>query len=361
LDTAKNFKPDKILLWDKVSDNFEAQRIINLFKNAEVQIIKNQKPRYSKSISMAEALQNSKKTLMIGETSSFTNYFDGNIGNGMRCFSYYKLVPLSNGCPYNCVYCYLAYVYRKYGAFIKININYDKMLRQIKKLAMSNPDKICFNFGEMLDSLALNHITNITSLLIPFFENFSNKYLMMLTKSINIDNLLKIKPNPQVVVSWSLNPQTIIDKFETGTASLDERINAAKQCQGHDYRIRFRIDPGILCDNWKTTYESLLKKIFTYTEPENITIGMLRLFKGHINLSKRAYDINGELKIFDLLKENARDNKLRYIFEQRLEFYKFMIDAILSYHKKTSIGICRESQEIHEQLSYKRHLCNCIG
>lgn len=359
MDTAKKFKPDTIYLWDKISDNFEAQRIINLFKNAEVKIIKNQKFAHPSSLSAAQALQSSKKILMLGNTSSFVNHFDGNIGDDMRCMPYYKLVPISNGCPYNCVYCYLAYVYRKYGAFIKININYDKMFEQIKKLSIQSTHKICFNFGEMLDSLALDHITDISTFLVPFFRNFKNSYLMMLTKSNNIENLLKLRPNNQVVVSWSLNPQIIINEHEFGTASLDERINAAKQCQQHGYRIRFRIDPGIFCDNWKTAYSSLIEKNFSNTEPENITIGMLRLFKGHISLSKKAYKINSDL--FMPLTETAKDGKLRYALEKRIKFYKFLIDTITGYNKKVRIAICRESQELYNGLSFKNQLCNCIA
>ena len=358
MDTAKNYKPEKILLWDKTADNFESQRIISLFRNAEVEIIKNQKLSYSSRLSMVKALQDSKKILMIGETSSFINHFNGDIGKNMRCFPYYKLTPLSNGCPYNCVYCYLAYVYRKYGAFVKINVNYDKMIKQIEKFAANNSHKIHFNFGEMLDSLALDHITNLSTILVPLFKNINNIYLMMLTKSCNIDNLLKLEPNPQIVVSWSLNPQSIIEKYETGTASLNERINAAKQCQEHGYRIRFRIDPGILCNNWEIAYRSLIEKIFTHTEPENITIGMLRLFKEHINLSMKAYNTSADL--FNPLNETAEDGKLRYAFRQRTEFYRFLIDTILSYNKKASIGICRESKEIHDHLNFKSHLCNCI-
>lgn len=357
MDTAKNFKPDIILLWNKVSDSFEAQRIISLFKNADVKIIKEQKLKYAEPIPAEMALRKSKKTLMIGETSSFINQFDGNIGENMRCFPYYKLVPLSNGCPYNCVYCYLAYVYRKYGAFIKMNINYDKMLRQIGKLAENKPHKICFNLGEMLDSLALDHITNLTTMLVPLFKKYENKYLMMLTKSCNIDNLLKMKPNRKIVVSWSLNPQIVIDNFELGTASLDERLTAAKKCQELGYRIRFRIDPGIFCSDWKTAYANLIQKIFDCTEPENITIGMLRLFKEHINLSKKAYD----LKTFEHLPETANDNKLRYSADSCVEFYRHLIDVIQSYDKKTSIGICRESCDILNQLNLKTSVCNCIA
>ena len=207
-------------------------------------------------MSPAQALLASKRTLMIGQTSSFVGRFDGQLGLNVHCCPYYKLVPISNGCPYYCAYCYLAFVYRKFAPFIKININYDTMFRQIRKTVTHSRSKVSFNMGEMLDSLALDHITNLTKMLVPFFSGFSNAYLMLLTKSKNINNLLALEPNEHTVVSWSLNSQYTINKYELGTASLSERIRAAKLCQDHGYRIRFRIDPGILYPNWQAGYTS---------------------------------------------------------------------------------------------------------
>ncbi|HBG27496.1 MAG: hypothetical protein A2Y10_02885 [Planctomycetes bacterium GWF2_41_51] len=233
------------------------------------------------------------------------------------------------------------------------------MFEQITKISSSNMHKICYNLGEMRDSLALDHITNLTNMFVPFFRNLKNSFLMMLTKSSNIDNLLTLEPNNNVVVSWSLNPQKIIDDYELAAASLDERINSAKKCQQHGYRIRFRIDPGILCENWKNEYRSLIEKIFSNTEPESITMGMLRMFKGHISLSKNAYKINPDL--FIGLTDIANDGKLRYKLENQLEFYKYLIDVIRSCNKKVSIAICRENHEIYERLNFKNQICNCIG
>jgi spore photoproduct lyase len=104
-------------------------------------------------------------------------------------------MPVSNGCPYYCTYCYLAYVYRKFRPFIKININYDTTFEQIREAFANSNGQSSFNMGEMLDSLALDHITNLTKMLIPFFSDFSQGFLMLLTKSSNIDNLLTTKPN----------------------------------------------------------------------------------------------------------------------------------------------------------------------
>jgi spore photoproduct lyase len=95
----------------------------------------------------------------------------------------------------------LAFVYRNYTPLIKININYDTMFRRIRKTMAGADGKVSLNMGEMLDSLALDHITNLTTMLISFFSGFSRGFLMLLTKSNNIDNLLAIEPNGQTVVS----------------------------------------------------------------------------------------------------------------------------------------------------------------
>ncbi|MHC4460183.1 MAG: spore photoproduct lyase family protein, partial [Planctomycetota bacterium] len=185
MDIAKTFEPNTILLWQKVADHPEAQRILGMFPSAKVYVIKHQRRPPSPNMSPSRALLSGKKTLMIGQTSSFVGHFDGHLGSTVRCCPYYKLVPISNGCPYYCTYCYLAFVYRKFRPFVKININYNTMFKQIRKLLGRSSGKVSFNMGEMLDSLALDHITNLTTMLVPFFSGFSKAYLMLLTKSSN--------------------------------------------------------------------------------------------------------------------------------------------------------------------------------
>jgi len=375
MDIAKSFKPKTILLWQKVAEHPEAQRILGLFPSAEVHVIEHQRKRPSPNISPGKAMLQGKRTLMVGETSSFVGHFDGQPGgvpirnkvrnrrcSKVHCCPYYKLVPISNGCPYYCTYCYLAFVYRKYTSFIKVNINYDAMFRQIRKTLDRSQGKISFNMGEMLDSLALDHITNLMMMLVPFFSDFSKAYLMLLTKSSNIDNLLAVKANDQVVVSWSLNSQQVIETYELGTASLDERIRSAELCQNHGYRIRFRIDPGILYQNWQAGYAELIRKMLIVTRPENITLGMLRLLPGHFRFAVDAYGNRAQRLCDHNFVAGASDAKLRYAPEKRVEFYSFLIDAIRSFDRNVSISLCRETLEIWNIFKNRCEFrkCNCV-
>lgn len=138
MDIAKRFKPNTILLWKKIAKEPEAQRILEMFKDAEVRIIEQQRVNIDSATPPDQALLDSKRTIMIGETSSFVGHFNGDLGSNIHCLPYYKLVPISNGCPYYCTYCYLAFVYRKFTPFIKININYDTMFKQIRKTLKLN-------------------------------------------------------------------------------------------------------------------------------------------------------------------------------------------------------------------------------
>jgi spore photoproduct lyase len=216
--------------------------------------------------------------------------------------------------------------------------------------------------GEMLDSLALDHVSLLTSRLVPLFSRLSTGYLMLLTKSSNINGLLSLTPNNQTVISWSLNTQPMIDLFEVGTASLDERIHAAKRCQKHGYRIRLRIDPGILYPDWRRDYAELIHKSLAVLEPENITLGMLRLLPGHFRLARQAYgDRGARLRNVGLI-ERASDGKYRYSTEQRTEFYQFLADVILAHNERISIGLCRETPYIWDKLKdgCDPRKCNCL-
>jgi spore photoproduct lyase len=362
MDTARTFRPETILLWRQAADDPEARRILQLFPSAQVRLIERQRFDFSKDMSPSQALLAGKKTLMIGRTSTFVGHFDGRLGPNIRCSPYYKLVPLSNGCPYFCTYCYLAFVYRNYAPFIKININYDTMFKQIRKVLAATVGKVSFNMGEMLDSLALEHVTNLTTMLVPFFAGLSRGYLMLLTKSSNVDNLIAVKPNDHTVVSWSLNSRQMIEQHELGTAGFSERIEAARKCQQHGYRIRFRIDPGILHQNWRVDYAELIEKTLTIVKPENITLGMLRLLPGHFRLATSAYGNRAQELLHNNFVRGASDHKLRYPPNKRIEFYMHLIDTIRGFDKDVSISLCRETPEIWSIFKdrCKAGKCNCM-
>ena len=360
MDTAGTFKPNMILVWQKVERRAETARLVGMFPQARVEIADRQRVAPLATPGGRHPTVAGKRILMIGEASSFLRHFDGGLGAGVCCARYFKLVPISNGCPCFCTYCYLAYVYRDYQPFIKVNINYGKMFDEIRTTALQTGSAVAFNMGEMLDSLALDHVSLLVERLVPFFGRLASAHLMPLTKSANIEGLLRAAPNAQTVVSWILNTQRMIDMYEIGTASLEERLGAARRCQEHGYRIRLRIDPGILYDGWQSDYAELIRRSLAVLEPENITLGMLRLLPGHFALARQAYGNRAAALRQAGLSEKASDGKLRYPSRQRAEFYRFLVDAIRCLNARLSVGLCRETPDVWDSLNHScdPHRCN---
>jgi len=102
------------------------------------------------------------------------------------------------------------------------------------------------------------------------------------------------------VVSWSLNPQKIIDLEEHNTASLEDRLSAMKNVQEVGYKIGIHFDPIIITENWKDLYSGLVSDISRVVDPDRIawwSLGALRFpeeLKEHIFKYRNSELFTGE-------------------------------------------------------------------
>ena len=101
----------------------------------------------------------------------------------MICPHFDRLKLASNGCFYQCDWCYLKLTYRAAFPFITVRVQYDKIKEQLHKKLSQTTDPIIFNTGELADSLSMEHLTGAGREFIPWIGNTENGYLFMLTKS----------------------------------------------------------------------------------------------------------------------------------------------------------------------------------
>ena len=116
----------------------------------------------------------------------------------------------------------------------------------------------------------LDHITEYSPAIIEFFNKHEDATFEFKTKSSNIDNLLKVKHSGNIVASWSLNPQKIIDKNEFFTADLSERLASAEKCAKAGYKIGLHFDPIIYFKGWEREYGEVIDLLFGKIKPKDI-------------------------------------------------------------------------------------------
>lgn len=237
----------------------------------------------------------------------------------------YSIIIPGIGCPYKCSYCFLNF----YTKEKVIYSNTDDLIKEFKSFIKE--DKLYrFGTGEFTDSLAFKEYKDINLELIKVVKNKPNVVIEFKTKSTNIDYLLKIKAQSNIIVSWSLNPQEIIDLEEPLTPSLSERLSALKESLKHGYPTAIHLDPIFMQDRFLTSYIELIHSIFKIAKPDQIAW-----------LSMGGFRYTDDLKLAILEKEKkwylgdefirCNDGKYRYPRFKRLKFYNTIGELVKKY------------------------------
>ena len=163
---------------------------------------------------------------------------------------------------YDFSYCFLQ-DFLQNNPLLVAYVNVEDLLEELDQAFTTHPDRVFrIGTGELTDSLALDTVIPYSQYLIPFFNQKKNAVLELKTKSDRVENLLNQNSSRNVIVSWSLNPQTIIDHEEKGTPGLQQRLEAARLCGNKGYKIGIHLDPIIIFPGWEKAYHDLIEKMF---------------------------------------------------------------------------------------------------
>ena len=289
----------------------------------------------------------------------------------MVCPHFDRLKLASNGCFYQCDWCYLKLTYRAAFPFITIRVGYDKIKRQLEKRLVKSKENAIFNSGELADSLAMEHLTRAGREFIPWFGSSDNGYLFMLTKSDNVDDILDLPHNGHTIIAFSMNAPEISKKFEIGAPSFERRLEAARKVQAAGYPLRIRLDPIVPVDGWQELYADTIKRIFEVISPERITLGTLRFEEAFYNMRNSFFasgpelpDMMADMKpMFEpkLFAGNKKPKAGKYSFpeDRRVEIFDFAVKEISKY-SYTRIALCKESADVWERVGLKVSRCSCV-
>jgi len=200
-----------------------------------------------------------------------------------------------------------------------------------------------FATGELADSLAITPPLLKDALV--YFTQKNDRYLLLLTKSVNTNILKKREPSNQIIVSFSVNSEPSARRFEKGVPSPLKRLEAAKELKEKGWRVRIRLDPIIL-DTGLGDYRKIAQGIAAL-KPEMVTLGSLRQYP-------MLYAFQPNAPRAEL--EKSWDGRMRYPVKTRVKVYS-QIAEWLGFQP----SLCKETVEVWKELSWKFDGCNCTG
>ena len=262
----------------------------------------------------------------------------------------------ANGCNFDCSWCYLNGTLRfrpiKKKPYLKEK---DKIKSHIRNFLYQNETPSVLNSGELSDSLLFEGTENaLSDLIIPLFKRQKKHKLLILSKSDNIDGILKSQSQNILISSFSINAFDVSDKWEKGAPSSEMRIKTAKKLYDEGYPVRVRVDPIVPIKGWHSKYIELIDYLFDNFTPELITLGSLRGLQSTINNSK-------DKSWVEYLDDKSNWGK-KISFEKRYEVYKTIIKHLKKEYGYSDIGLCKETIKMWDSLGmdYKNIRCNCM-
>lgn len=257
----------------------------------------------------------------------------------------YRVIDLMSGCPMDCSYCILQGYLN--NPVITVFTNLSDLIDELEKASIQDSSTFFrVGPGELSDSLALDHLTRFADELVVWFADHRNTILELKTKSDRVDHLLDLRHGGQTVVSWSLNPQPIIDAEEHGAPSLIERLHGAGKCQKVGYPIGLHFDPMIFETSWERAYQDMVTQIFQFVDPKRviwISMGGLRFPPVLRPIIQDRFD-GSRILLGELFP--GKDRKLRYLETIRVQMFRKMVSWLHEIDPGLFVYLCMETHQV---------------
>lgn len=253
---------------------------------------------------------------------------------------YYSLDLISN-CHLECTYCILQ-SYLENNPLITVFTNIEEILDRLEGQLARIPEGSVVGTGRIADSLALDDVTGQARFLVPLFARQKKALLELKTKSDQIENLLGLNHGGRTVVGWSIGPPPIVESEEFKTASLEERLAAARRVSEEGYPVAFHFDPMIVHEGWRRHYGRLLQEIFDQIPPEKIawmSVGTLRFPARQARIMRRRFPKNEA--ILEPLISTSR-TVLHYPADLHEEMLSFLEEEIFKVLPRQKVYRCMD-------------------
>lgn len=239
----------------KARDYPQAQKLLQKFQRADIVWIDHYKNIFDKKTA---GLWEQKSIIIAKLESPVITPAPSGYGHSSDAYFF----KTSLGCVFDCDYCFLK------GAFktehMVFFVNYDDIKAQIQETIESHQTgtNLWFYSSDYSDIQGMDVFSNFTPTFIEFFEWFPGVNMEIRTKSWNIKSLLALGFTPKnTEIAFSLNPQELIEAYETGTASLTQRIRAINTLLEAGWRVWIRLLPLLPVKNYKEIYGNFFAEL----------------------------------------------------------------------------------------------------
>ena len=260
-----------------------------------------------------------------------------------RCCNLLTLDSVES-CGFDCSYCSIQSFYNQNKVTFDVNF-----AQKLKNLKLDPNETYHIGTGQSSDSLMWGNKEGILDALFDFARSNPNVILEFKTKSNKVEYFLQNEVPSNIICTWSLNTPIIIKNEEHLTATLEQRIGAARKLADKGVLVGFHFHPIVqyenYLDDYKKVYETLINT-FDSSEVVLVSLGTLTFIKPVIQ-KLRGRDFKS--KILQMPFEDA-NGKASYPLEIKKEMFKSAYDSFKAWHKDVYFYLCMEDHSLWKEV-----------
>lgn len=292
--------------------------------------------------------------------SWFYNWRDEAGRHGGQCQPALQL-NLVDGCVFRCAYC-------GFGRHIIFYLDVERLIDGLEGIFNEYPEQRLYKYSNMTDLPPFEPELDVVRPMVERFAGEPDRYLMLFTKSDNVDFLADIEHCGHTIISWSITCDTASRLVDKRAATMQQRISAMERMQRAGYPVRARLSPIVPVTDWREEYTRLFEELFARAKPDLVTLELL----GWMTVDDLLAIFSPSLLDAEALQpaRAARDELADvqwgpFTQQTHEDIYSFCIDAVRRLSPQTPVSVCHGTAATWNALGGKmrmtpeNYICNC--
>lgn len=249
------------------------------------------------------------------------------------------------GCPHHCVYCH-------FGELIPLYVNIGEYCRHLTPLMEANSWQKVYLYDDAAEALFPEPELGAIQAFIECCQQFPDRYLVIHTKSANVDFLESLDHRGRCIMTWSLTSATQSRETERLSATMEERVEAARKCASWGYPVRLKFKPIVPLKDWRDHAREMVREAMT-VDLDNVSLFTIAWMD--VDELKACFPVDlldpDFLAEAEQAKEEMASRSVRpYPHHVRAEIYRFYVDEIRKHRPHLPITLCTEALDMWEEL-----------
>lgn len=267
------------------------------------------------------------------------------------------------GCLHACDYCHVPPYY-------VIMLNLEDFAARVRDFGETIPHQKLYKFDNQTDTIPLEPEYGASAVMVKLFAEWPGRYLLLYTKSDNVEHLLGLEPRGHTLISWSLNCRTAATHIEKGTPPVEARIRAMRACQAAGYHVRCRISPMCPVRNWRAEYAEMIDLLLSQVTPDVISIDVLGWMSAAQMQDALDLSLFEEPYAAEVARQAAagvpQHGKHLFPHALRADLLRFAIGEIKRRRPNQPVSLCVETAAMWQELGglcgmTPEHYACCCG